>query len=194
MNDRVDRVLDRAAIGASIVLLAIFAGTLGMLAWPRLTGALGATPAAAEPAYRAGEVIDTPAEWYQAAPYTLLLFTRASCSACQTAHPFFKRLIGSIGATVRVVLVTSAGEADEDAHYARGLGLPAHSIRTAVPGLSVRVTPTLVLVDRQGTILHAWEGVGPVERQTEIADALTTRLASPRAADPGRPSAAQSNR
>ncbi|HYN08841.1 MAG TPA: conjugal transfer protein TraF [Vicinamibacterales bacterium] len=194
MNDRVDRVIDRAAVGASILLLVIFAGTLGLLAWPRLTGALGVTPAPAEPAYRAGAVIDTPAEWYQAAPYTLLLFARASCSACQTAQPFFKRLIDDIGATVRVVLITSAGEADEDAQYARGLGLQAQSIRTAIPGLGVRVTPTLVLVDRQGTILNAWEGVGPVEKQTEIADALTTRLASPPVAGPGTPSAAQSNR
>ena len=28
-------------------------------------------------------------------------------------------------------------------------------------GLRVRATPTLVLVNREGTILHAWEGVGP---------------------------------
>jgi hypothetical protein len=194
MNARFDRVIDRAAIGTSVVLLAVFAATIGMLAWPRLTRAVGVTPAPAEPAYRAGSRIDTPVEWYQAAPYTLLLFERASCTACQTAQPFFKRLVDDIGATVRVVLVTSAGEADEDAQYARGLGLQAHSIRTAVPGLQVRVTPTLVLVDRQGTILNAWEGVGPADKQTEIAAALTSRLASPSAAGPGTPSAAQSNR
>jgi thioredoxin-related protein len=194
MNPEADRLVDRAAVLTSILLLVIFAGTLGVLAWPRLTGALGVAPAPAEPAYHAGAVIDTPAEWYQAAPYTLLLFARASCSACQAAQPFFKRLVDNIGATVRVVLVTSAGEADEDAQYARGLGLQAHSIRTAIPGLSVRVTPTLVLVDRQGTILNAWEGVGPVEKQTEIAETLTSRLASRPVAGPGTPSAAQSNR
>jgi hypothetical protein len=194
MNDRVDRLIDRAAVGASVLLLVVFAGTLGLLLWPRLTGALGVTPAPAAPAYRAGAVIDTPAEWYQAAPYTLLLFARASCSACQTAQPFFKRLIDNIGETVRVVLVTSAGEADEDAQYARGLGLQSQSIRTAIPGLSVRVTPTLVLVDRHGTILNAWEGVGPVDKQTEIADALTTRLASRPVAGRDTPSGAQSNR
>lgn len=194
MNERTDRLIDRVAIGTSVALLAVFAATLATLAWPRVTGALGADPPAPEPAYRAGTAIDTPKEWYQGAPYTLLLFARASCSACQTAQPFFKRLVNDIGATVRVVLVTSAGEADEDAYYARGLGLASNAIRTAVPGLSVRVTPTLVLVDRQGTILDAWEGVGPVENQSAIAQSLTTRLASPPAVDPGTPSAAQSNR
>ena len=194
MNERTDRLIDRVAIGTSIALLAVFAATLATLAWPRMTDALGGEPSAPEPAYRAGAAIDTPKEWYQGAQYTLLLFARASCSACQTAQPFFKRLVNDIGATIRVVLVTSAGEADEDAYFARGLGLEANAIRTAVPGLSVRVTPTLVLVDRQGTVLDAWEGVGPVEKQSEIAQSLTTRLASPPAADPGTSSAAQSNR
>jgi hypothetical protein len=194
MNERTDRLIDRVALAASVALIAVFAGTLAVLAWPRVSGALGAGPAAPEPAYRAGAAIDTPREWYQGAPYTLLLFARASCGACQTAQPFFKRLVDDIGATIRIVLVTSAGEADQDAVYARDLGLAASAIRTAVPGLGVRVTPTLVLVDRRGTILDAWEGVGPAEAQRAIAQAITTRLVSPPAADPAAPSAAQSNR
>lgn len=194
MNADTDRILNRLAVGTSIVLLVVFAATLGTLAWPRLMGALGATPAAPEPAYRTGTTIDTPAEWYQGASHTLLLFARASCTACRAAQPFFKRLIDDIGATARVVLVTSAGEADEDTRYARELGLDSHAIRTAVPGLSVRVTPTLVLVDREGTIIEAWEGVGPAEKQTEITTSLTSQLASLPAADRGTPSTAQSNR
>jgi hypothetical protein len=193
MNDRADRLIDRAAIGASIVLLAVFAGTLGTLIWPRLSGAVGMQPKP-QLAYETGTAIDTPAEWYQGAPYTLLLFARASCTACQSAEPFFKRLIHDIGTTIRVVLVTSAGEADEDALYARQLGLEAQSIRTAVPGLKVRVTPTLVLVDRQGTIVDTWEGVGAPDKQSQISESLTSRLASRSAAGPDRPSAAQSNR
>ncbi len=194
MNPATEKLVDRTAIGASIVLLALFAGTLGFVWWPRVSRALGNAPPVPAPAYQAGAAIDTPAEWYQGAPYTLLLFARASCRACQSAQPFFKQLITDIGSTIRVVLVTSAGEADEDAYYARGLGLAAQAIRTAVPGLNVRVTPTLVLVDRRGTIIDAWEGVGPAEKQTAIVTTLTSRLASPPAADPGRPSEAQSNR
>ena len=193
MNERIDRLINRAAIAASIVLLAIFGGTLGTLMWPRISGAVGIQPKP-QLAYESGMAIDTPAEWYQGAPYTLLLFARASCAACQSAEPFFKRLIHDIGSTVRVVLVTSAGEADEDARYARQLGLATQSIRTAVPGLKVRVTPTLVLVDRQGTIMDTWEGVGPPEKQSQISVSLTSRLASRPAADPGTTSAAQNNR
>ena len=193
MNDRTDRLIDRAAIGASIVLLAIFAGTLGTLIWPRISGAVGIQPKP-QLAYETGTAIDTPPEWYQGAPYTLLLFARASCTACQSAEPFFKRLIHDIGSTIRVVLVTSAGEADQDAKYARDLGLASQAIRTATPGLKVRVTPTLVLVDRQGTVVETWEGVGPPDKQTQIAESLTSRLASRPVAGPGTPSAAQSNR
>jgi peroxiredoxin len=194
VNESTDRLLNRLAVGTSITLLVIFAVTLGTLAWPRLMGAVGVAPPAPEPAYRAGATIDTPVEWYQGASHTLLLFARASCTACRAAQPFFKRLIDDIGATARVVLVTSAGEADEDARYARELGLESQAIRTAIPGLNVRVTPTLVLVDRQGTIIQAWEGVGPAEKQTEITASLTSQLASLPAADRGTPSTAQSNR
>jgi peroxiredoxin len=194
VNDSTDRLLNRLAVGTSITLLVIFAATLGTLAWPRLMDAVGVAPPAPEPAYHAGAIIDTPVEWYQGASHTLLLFARASCTACRAAQPFFKRLIDDIGATARVVLVTSAGEADEDARYARELGLESHAIRTAIPGLNVRVTPTLVLVDRQGTIIQAWEGVGPAEKQTEITASLTSQLASLPPADRGTPSTAQSNR
>jgi hypothetical protein len=193
MNDRTDRLIDRAAIGGSIVLLAVFAGTLGTLIWPRVSGAVGIQPKP-QVAYETGTAIDTPPEWYQGAPYTLLVFARASCTACQSAGPFFKRLIHDIGSTIRVVLVTSAGEADQDAEYARDLGLAAQSIRTATRGLKVRVTPTLVLVDRQGTVVETWEGVGPPDKQTQIADSLTSRLASRQAGGPDTSSAAQNNR
>jgi thioredoxin-like negative regulator of GroEL len=39
-------------------------------------------------------------------------------------------------------------------------------------GLRVRATPTLVLVNAQGQVLAAWEGVGPEKQQQQIAKTI----------------------
>jgi thioredoxin-related protein len=43
-------------------------------------------------------------------------------------------------------------------------------------GLRAPATPTLVLVDRTGAILDAWEGAGPPERQAAIVKAVEAVL------------------
>ena len=40
-------------------------------------------------------------------------------------------------------------------------------------GLRVRATPTLVLVNAQGQMLAAWEGVGPEKQQAQITQTLS---------------------
>jgi thioredoxin-related protein len=42
----------------------------------------------------------------------------------------------------------------------------------ATPGLRVRATPTLVLVDRQGRIVDAWEGAGKIDTRLAIRAAI----------------------
>ncbi len=53
--------------------------------------------------------------------------------------------------------------------FARLMGVNDTGFKLVPAGLRVRATPTLVLVDRQGRILAAWEGVGPPEKQNAIA-------------------------
>ena len=60
----------------------------------------------------------------------------------------------------------------EDTQFATGLGVQ-HDHVVAVPaGVKVRATPTVLLVNRQGTILGAWEGVGKIESQAAILAAI----------------------
>ncbi len=40
----------------------------------------------------------------------------------------------------------------------------------------MRATPTLVLVDQNGTVLEAWEGAGPPEKQSSILKAIDVAL------------------
>jgi peroxiredoxin len=150
----------------------MLAATVVAVAWPRITHSLGVKPAVREAAYRTGQTIDVPADWYQNAPYTMVLFARANCGACQNAQPFFKQLANGLKGRAAVILAGSEQDREEDSEYARALGLKDPAIRITPAGLKVRLTPTLVLINRRGEILGAWEGVGPVEQQSTIAKAI----------------------
>jgi peroxiredoxin len=173
MRADADGLVRSASTAASLALAAMLAITLAFVAWPRVASALGIEPAPPAPAYAPGGTIDTPAAWHSRTPATLVLFARASCSACQKGQPFLASLVADLRDRADVVVV---GGSAEDAEFARSIGVDDSRIQMAPAGLRVRVTPTLVLVDRAGTILHAWEGVGPEEKQTAIAQALQRAL------------------
>lgn len=105
-----------------------------------------------------------------------MIFARASCTACERAQPFLKALVASLGDKAAAVMAHPPGAPDEDAQFARSLGITDDHIVVVGPNLRVKSTPTLVLVDQRGTILHAWEGVGKDEYQTKIAQTIQAAL------------------
>jgi len=174
-----DRLVRRASVAASVGFVVVLAGTAGTIAWPRVASALGIQPAGPPPAYEVGSLIDTPAAWHETADSTLVLFARASCGASQKAQPFLAELVGALQRDGRAAVVASVGQEsfDEDAAFARGLGVAADRVRATPAGARVRATPTLVLVTRTGRVLRSWEGVGPAQSQQEILKTLETTLA-----------------
>lgn len=172
-----DSMLGRLAAAVSVLLGAALVATVTLIAWPRVAHALGIKVAAAAPApaYRTGDRIDVPATWYRnaAAEPTLVIFGREACGACQQAQPFLKDLVANAGiAHVRVVFAGRQETRDDDARFAKSLGVEEHAIVTAAKSLRVRVTPTLVLVSTSGRVLGAWEGVGDTTGRAEIARAV----------------------
>lgn len=168
------RTIERIATAISVALGLLLTTTVVAVAWPRVTSALGVEREAPipTPAYEAGGQIDTPDAWYRESAHTLVLFARSSCGACQTASPYLTTLLARVKATGGVVLAGSDQARDEDAAYARSLGLTDTEFQVTPAGLRVRATPTLVLVNRQGRILGAWEGVGKPDRQASITQAI----------------------
>ena len=147
-----------------------------VVAWPRVTHALGIKPKPPAAAYSAGDRVDVPADWYRSSPRTLVLFARASCGACEKAQPFLKDLATRISGKSAFVVAGGVETKEEDATFARSLGATESSIKTTPPGVRVRATPTLVLVDDRGIVLDAWEGVGPAEKQGAIVKAIERHL------------------
>ena len=179
MTNRSDRTLNRLSIAASFGLVLMIGVTTGYIAWPRVAHALGIKPAApppVPPAYVAGQQIDVPAAWYNAAPRTLVLFARESCGACQKAQPFLKELVASLDGRASVLMAHPAGTDMEDAAFAKGLGIPDAMVHAGIAGLRVHATPTLVLVNQQGAILAAWEGTGKADKQAEIKTTIDSFL------------------
>lgn len=161
------------------MLAVMLCTSLGVVFWPRVAAALGieAAPAAPAPAYVAGDRVDVPPAWYTRHPKTLVVFARAACGACQNAQPYLKTLAASVMAAGGGVAIAGHRESPaDDASFARSLGVPEDAIVVFPAGLRVRVTPTLILVSRDGTILHAWEGVGPDAKQQSITAAIAAAL------------------
>jgi thioredoxin-related protein len=175
-DPKTDRIINRAVIILSIGFALVLGATAVAVAWPRLTHAFGRAPATPAPAYRTGQTIDVPADWYQASPHTLVLFARSSCSACQEAQPFLKGLVAGLGGHAAVVLASTGQEREEELRYGRAIGIEDALNKIAPAGLKVQATPTLVLINQRGEILGAWEGVGPPDRQTIIANAVKAAI------------------
>jgi len=124
------------------------------------------------PAYRVGDLIDVPREAYEGTPYSLIVFARASCGACQAARPVLAELVEKVihDPNYRIVLVMPSGSAAEGRDYVRGLGLPESSfVPQVLRAFRVRAVPTALLVDHRGTILAVSEGLGdPLHALTRL--------------------------
>lgn len=176
MRDKTDVLLNRVATLASALLVTVFVGTLLVIVWPRIAAATGSRPTPPPPAYAAGDVIDVPAEWYRGSARTLVLFGQASCGACQDAKPFLQQLVSTLHGRTAVVVASPGNALADDTAWAAAIGIPGTAVH-AVPGrLRVRVTPTLVIVNQQGEILGAWEGIGPPDKHADLAHAINQAL------------------
>ena len=172
MTDRSDQLVRRASVAVSAGLALMVIATAGYIVWPQIAPKLGVTPATAPAPYVAGQTVDVPATWYATAPHTLIVFARASCAACEKAQPFLKEIVGQMSGHGTVVMGHPAGAPEADKKFASGLGITHDHVIETTPGLRVRATPTLVLVDRQGRIVDAWEGAGKIDTRLAIRAAV----------------------
>ena len=169
-------LVDKVTTWTNVILLVVLALTVGLVLYPTMAGAVAA-PAPAPPAYDVGSTIDTPAEWHSGSDFTLVLFAQSTCGACQRAQPFLRQVVETFGERTPVVLVSPGPDHAAEARFGESLGLHVNALRPAPSGLRARVTPTLVLVNRDGTILHVWEGVPP-DRQAAIIEAVEATTGS----------------
>jgi thiol-disulfide isomerase/thioredoxin len=136
---------------------------------PSVRATLGLAPKPTAPSYRAGDRIDLSPELLQSAPSTLVIFFRSDCGVCQRMRPILTKLVARGDRTVHVIAVTGTENRKDAATFVTQIGLGLDRLVTMdLKAVRVTTVPTLVIVDRDGTIRMAVEGLPPPAAQDAL--------------------------
>jgi hypothetical protein len=106
---------------------------------------------------------------------SLVLVLKKGCHFCEDSAPFYQRLAAHQRAEAKDVAIVAVfpdtADAVKEAVQSEGLGIHALS---AVPleTLKVSGTPSLLLVDRSGTVLNTWIGMLSPRQEQEVMRAV----------------------
>ena len=117
-----------------------------------------------------GTQLSVPGVSWSDSNQTIVLVLSDKCRYCSESAPFYQRLARDLSSRsdVRLIAVfpqdTGAGK-----KYLDELGVPVGQVvQATLDTLQVRGTPTLVIIDKNGTVTQSWVGkLGP-ERESEV--------------------------
>lgn len=128
-------------------------------------------PAGAAPTGPAeGTQISVPGITWSESDETVLLALSNKCHFCTESAPFYQKLTHELTdrKNVRVVAVFPQ-DVSEGKKYLDGLNVPITRVAQAtLDSIGVRGTPTLVIVDKTGTVKQSWVGRLTAERESEV--------------------------
>jgi thioredoxin-related protein len=125
---------------------------------------------------KAGDKLNRLDGWdWSAHDRTLLLILRKGCHFCEDSAPFYQRLLAQRkqdGSTTAIVAAfPDTAEAVKQVVQSEGLELQTLA-GVPLEKLKASGTPTLLLVDRSGTVLKAWIGMLSPKEELEVIKAL----------------------
>ncbi len=166
----------RHIAGWIIALCVVALGvTTAVVVSPAVRTIVGLGPDAPPPAYSVGEQVDVDPAIYGASDRTIVLFARSTCGVCLRGVPFFASVFAAgreQGATV--AMVTPSSDLAAEGAFAEQMGLARNQVHHSPSGsIRLRAVPTLMVVDRTGTIQHVWFGHADAATQAEIQSVLT---------------------
>lgn len=112
---------------------------------------------------------------WTAAEHTLVLSLDSECMFCTESIPFYRRVQTHDGVTSDVQIVVVAPFYDlemEDYLVEQGLQPDEVVMVNELNTLPDSGTPTLLLVDRDGLVTHAWIGLLSSDREEEVLTAV----------------------
>ncbi len=115
--------------------------------------------------FRAGDVLDLDGR-------TLLMVLRSDCRFCQQSMPFYRRLLERDSQDVEIVVVAPPFDAGIEGYLASEGITPDSVMFVQRDTLPVQGTPTLLLVDGDGMVTHAWIGLLDAEREADVLGVL----------------------
>lgn len=131
---------------------------------------------------KVGDKLKNLAGWdWGAHDQTLVLGLRKGCHFCEDSAPFYQRLIAQQqqgGSNFPIVAVfPDTDDTVKEVLHSEGLGVRAFA-GVPLETLKISGTPTLLLVDRSGTVLNTWIGVLSPRQELEVMRAATAATAS----------------
>jgi len=107
-----------------------------------------------------GDRLDLPNLDWRANNQTLVFALRSDCPYCSQSAPLYRRLLTAASTPRGFVPVAVFDEpAAESKAYLARLNIPINDVRQAdLKKLSVRGTPTLILVNQEGVVIDLWYG------------------------------------
>src|SRR3984893_2432806 len=125
---------------------------------------------------KAGDKLASLDGWDWAAhDQTLVLGLRKGCHFCEDSAPFYQRLTAQQqGGSNSTIVAVFPDTADAVKEGVQSEGLRVHAL-AGVPleRLKISGTPTLLLVDRSGTVMNAWIGLLSPRQELEVMRATT---------------------
>lgn len=121
-----------------------------------------------------GSQLSIPGVSWGESNQTVVLALSDKCRYCSESGPFYQRLARDLSkrSDIRLVAVFPQ-EPGAGKKYLEDLGVPVGQvIQAPLDSLQVRGTPTLVLVDKNGTVTQSWIGKLSPERETEVLNRI----------------------
>jgi hypothetical protein len=125
---------------------------------------------------KAGDKLVSLKGWdWGAQDRTLVLVLRKGCHFCEDSAPFYQRLVAQQQAGSKTAIVAVFPDSDDVAKevvQTEGLAIPAVA-GVPLERLKVSGTPTVLLVDRSGKVLNAWDGMLSPRQELEVMRTAT---------------------
>lgn len=110
------------------------------------------------PSIQAGTKLSLPGIDWSKSGHTLLLALSTTCHFCSESAPFYQKLQQQKPSDVRIVAVLPQ-PVEESRNYLTKLGVSVNDVvQSSLGSVGVSGTPTLLLVDNNGSITGSWIG------------------------------------
>jgi len=110
----------------------------------------------------------------------IVLVLRKGCHFCSESAPFYQQLARGVVNRTDVELVAALPQNASDAQqYLNEIQLPITEVRQVdMTAMKVRGTPTILLVDKTGTVTDVWIGKLQPDKELEVLNRLHMKVQS----------------
>lgn len=109
---------------------------------------------------------------FRAADRTVILFLQSDCRFCRVSTPFYRRLTVRDTTGVQIVVAAPAVDAGMRRYLTAHAIEPDAVIYVEQGELPVSATPTVLAVDSDGRVTHAWAGWLDAGQEADVLSVL----------------------